>query len=48
MGENQVDYRIFVRHFQFELTFGSGKCDAPTRHPKGCQVRVSHFGIGTL
>ena len=23
-------------------------CGAPTRHPMGCQARVSHFGTGTL
>ena len=23
-------------------------CDAPTRHPMGCQARVSHFVTGTL
>ena len=23
-------------------------CDALTRHPMGCQAKVSHFGIGTL
>ena len=49
----KLELKPLPSHLKFaflgvEETFPVIIVTPPTRHPMGCQARVSHFGIGTL